>query len=122
MSLSLFDIYVTINTLLNDEDFERLIDMVKTLIDAKVDAFIVQDFGVAHILKNTFKNINLHASTQMGIHNLNGAKIAEELGEVPTVVATGGLSKDIIIHCKNDIIYNANLLLDGLREIYEKNR
>lgn len=49
-------------------------------------------------------------------------KIADELGEIPTVVATGGLSKDIIIHCKNDIIYNANLLLDGLREIYEKNR
>lgn len=49
-------------------------------------------------------------------------RIAEELGATPTVVATGGLSKDIIIHCKNDIIYNANLLLDGLREIYEKNR
>lgn len=49
-------------------------------------------------------------------------KIIEELGEVPTVVATGGLSQDIIIHCNNEIIYNANLLLDGLREIYEKNR
>lgn len=49
-------------------------------------------------------------------------KITEELGEVPTVVATGGLSQDIIIHCNNEIIYNANLLLDGLREIYEKNR
>lgn len=49
-------------------------------------------------------------------------RIAEELGEQPTVVATGGLSKDIIIHCKNDIIYSPNLLLDGLREIYEKNR
>ena len=49
-------------------------------------------------------------------------RISEELGEKPTVVATGGLSKDIIIHCKNEIIYNANLLLDGLREIYEKNR
>ena len=49
-------------------------------------------------------------------------RITDELGEVPTVVATGGLSKDIIAHCKNDIIYNANLLLDGLREIYEKNR
>lgn len=48
-------------------------------------------------------------------------KIAEELGEVPTVVATGGLSKDIIAHCKNDIIYNENLLLEGLRAIYEKN-
>lgn len=48
-------------------------------------------------------------------------RIADELGEVPTVVATGGLSKEIISHCKNDIIYNENLLLDGLRAIYEKN-
>ena len=48
-------------------------------------------------------------------------KIAEELGEDPTVVATGGLSREIITHCKTDIIYNENLLLEGLRVIYEKN-
>ena len=48
-------------------------------------------------------------------------KIEEELGETPTFVATGGLSKDIITHCKKNIIYNENLLLDGLRAIYEKN-
>lgn len=48
-------------------------------------------------------------------------RITEKLGEEPTVVATGGLSKDIIAHCKLDIIYNENLLLDGLRVIYEKN-
>ncbi len=48
-------------------------------------------------------------------------KIENELGECPTVVATGGLSKEIIPHCKYDIIYNENLLLDGLRVIYEKN-
>lgn len=49
-------------------------------------------------------------------------KITDELGEIPTVVATGGLSQEIIVHCNSEIIYNANLLLDGLREIYEKNR
>lgn len=49
-------------------------------------------------------------------------KISEELGENPTIVATGGLSKEIITHCKNNIIYNENLLLEGLRAIYEKNR
>ncbi len=49
-------------------------------------------------------------------------KITAELGENPTVVATGGLSKEIIAHCKNNIIYNENLLLEGLRAIYEKNR
>ncbi len=48
-------------------------------------------------------------------------KITDELGENPTVVATGGLSKEIIAHCKNNIIYNENLLLEGLRAIYEKN-
>ncbi len=48
-------------------------------------------------------------------------KIEEELGESPTFVATGGLSKEIIAHCKKNIIYNENLLLDGLRAVYEKN-
>ena len=49
-------------------------------------------------------------------------KITEQLGETPTIVATGGLSKEIIAHCKSDIIYNENLLIDGLREIYERNK
>lgn len=48
-------------------------------------------------------------------------KIEEQLGEEPTVVATGGLSKEIIAHCKRNIIYNENLLLEGLRAVYEKN-
>lgn len=48
-------------------------------------------------------------------------RIEEELGEAATVVATGGLSKSIITYCRRNIIYNENLLLEGLREIYEKN-
>ncbi|MGN0450790.1 MAG: type III pantothenate kinase [Acutalibacteraceae bacterium] len=48
-------------------------------------------------------------------------KIEEELGEPPTVVATGGLASEIITHCRRNIIYNDNLLLDRLRAIYEKN-
>jgi len=48
-------------------------------------------------------------------------RIEDELGEKPTVVATGGLSKQIIEHCKTNIIYDENLLLEGLKAIYEKN-
>ncbi len=48
-------------------------------------------------------------------------RIESKLGEAPTVVATGGLSKEIITHCKRQIIYNENLLLEGLCAIYEKN-
>ncbi len=49
-------------------------------------------------------------------------RISAELDEIPTVIATGGLSKEIITHCKSEIIYNENLLLEGLLEIYEKNK
>ena len=48
-------------------------------------------------------------------------RMEEELGESATVVATGGLAREVINYCKKDIIYNENLLLDGLRHIYEKN-
>ena len=48
-------------------------------------------------------------------------RIEEELDMTVTVVATGGLSREVIPLCKKDIIYNENLLLDGLRYIYEKN-
>lgn len=48
-------------------------------------------------------------------------RIEDELGESATVVATGGLSPEIINNCRREIIYNENLLLDGLRIIYSKN-
>ncbi|MBE6732413.1 MAG: type III pantothenate kinase [Ruminococcaceae bacterium] len=48
-------------------------------------------------------------------------RIETELGSNAAVVATGGLSKEIITHCKHTVIYDENLLLDGLREIYYKN-
>ncbi len=48
-------------------------------------------------------------------------RIEDQLSKIVNVVATGGLSKEIIQHCERNIIYNENLLLDGLRIIYEKN-
>lgn len=49
-------------------------------------------------------------------------RMEDELGQAATVVATGGMSKEIIAHCKRDILYDEHLLLDGLRLIYERNR
>ncbi|MDD4839876.1 MAG: U32 family peptidase [Clostridia bacterium] len=73
-------VYVTLNTLVQNSEFSDMIKAVKVAVLAKVDAFIVQDLGVCLALKRVFPNIVLHASTQMGIHNLYGAKIAESLG------------------------------------------
>ena len=100
-------IYITINTLLNDEDFDDLVSMVDILTKAKADAFIVQDLGVAYVLKNCFKNITLHASTQMGIHNLEGALVAEKLGFSRIVLSRETSLKDI-----EEIHKNTNLEIE----------
>ena len=48
-------------------------------------------------------------------------RIENELGEPAAVVATGGLAREVIAHCDHTVVYDENLLLDGLREIYYKN-
>ncbi len=49
-------------------------------------------------------------------------RLSDELGETPVVIATGGLSKLIIPHCKHDILLNDDLLLQGLSDLYYKNK
>lgn len=80
-------VYVTINTLISDDEFDELIKLVKTLTEAKVDAFIVQDLGVFYTLSKLFKNIVIHTSTQMGVHNKLGAAVAQKLGAKRVVLS-----------------------------------
>lgn len=49
-------------------------------------------------------------------------RIEEELGQKTTVIATGGLAKKVIPHCKREIVLDEDLLLKGLLVIYEKNK
>lgn len=49
-------------------------------------------------------------------------KFEEELGEKATVVVTGGLGRSITKNCKHEMIIEENLLLDGLKIIYDKNK
>lgn len=88
-------VYVTINTILQNDEFNELILLVKAAVDAKVDAFLAQDLGVAKVLKECFDGIVLHASTQMGVHNLYGAKIAQELGFERVVLSREAKLEDI---------------------------
>ncbi|MDI9492950.1 MAG: type III pantothenate kinase [Bacillota bacterium] len=49
-------------------------------------------------------------------------RVAEELGKMPTVIATGGLINEIIPYCKRELIYDKHLMLWGLRILYERNK
>lgn len=88
-------VYVTLNTIIKNEEITRFVDVVNSCVNARVDAFIVQDFGVVNILNLYFKNLVLHASTQMGIHNLKGALVAQSLGFKRVILSRESTLKDI---------------------------
>lgn len=88
-------VYVTLNTILQNDEFNDMFAMVKMAIEARVDAFIVQDLGVCKALLECFPGIVIHASTQMGIHNLYGAKVAERMGVKRVVLSRETKLEDI---------------------------
>ena len=71
---------LAINILFGDSELQQAVDTIVDAYNMGVDSFIVQDLGLASIIRENYPEIELHASTQMGIHNLEGAKWAEEFG------------------------------------------
>ena len=58
-------VYVTVNTLYKDQELTKFIKFVKELYMAGVDALIVQDLGAANLIKRSFPDLKLNASTQL---------------------------------------------------------
>lgn len=79
--------YLTVNTLFKQKELKEIFLYLDPLVDAGVDAFIVQDLGVAMILKDRYKEVELHASTQMTITSSKGVKLVRDLGFTQVVLA-----------------------------------
>jgi len=73
-------VHVTLNTLVMDSEIPALIEEIKNIAKAGVDAVIVQDLAVAALVKKICPSLEMHASTQMTIHDLSGALAAKDLG------------------------------------------
>lgn len=74
-------LYLTVNTLLKEQELEReLYDYLAPLYEHGVDAVLVQDFGVFQFIRRNFPDLPLHASTQMTITGVDGAKLLKSMG------------------------------------------
>ena len=80
-------VYVTANTLVYDCEVDEFLNYIDFLHQNNVDAIILQDLGMLDLLRKTYPNLELHASTQMHIHNLEGVRFAEEMGIKRVVLA-----------------------------------
>ena len=80
-------VYITINTLVYDDEVPDFLKYIEFIHKNNVDAVLVQDLGMFDLIRNTFPNLELHASTQMHIHNLDGVRLMESLGIKRVVLA-----------------------------------
>lgn len=85
-------VYLTLNTLIFDDEIKDALTLCQNAYKAGIDAVIVQDLGLAMLIKNSMPNLPLHASTQMSVHTPEGAKALKELG-FKRVVLSRELSK-----------------------------
>lgn len=73
-------IHLAVNTLCRDDEFEEAYQLVSHALSCGIDNFIVQDLGVAQMMRNCFPQARLHASTQTSVMTPSGVAALKELG------------------------------------------
>lgn len=80
-------VYLTLNTLLQDDEIKEALDMLVKLYEAGLDAVILQDIGLANIIHKLMPNLHMHASTQMSAYSLEQVNFLKSLGFKRVVLA-----------------------------------
>ncbi len=127
-------VFVTLNTLIKDREIAKALEFAEYAYDIGVDSAIVQDVRFIKELKHKLPKMPLHASTQMGVHNAEGAKALLDMGLKRVVLARETLPKDISAICKTGIeteyfvqgalciCFSGNCYFSSLASSYSGNR
>ena len=94
-------VFVTTNTLRKENEIEDFLEYAKFLYDIDVDAIILQDIGMARLIKRELPDFELHASTQMVAHSLEDVKYLESVGFDRVVLARDVTVEEIKYICDN---------------------
>ena len=88
-------VYVAVNTLIKEQEWPQLVELLHRLGDLRPDAVLVQDLGALSQIKETLPQLQVHASTQMAVHNTHGAKFLLQAGISRVVAARECTLEDI---------------------------
>ena len=118
---------ITLNILVGDRELEDALEDAKFLYEAGADALIVQDLGLARLIHAHAPDFALHASTQMTIHTLDGAKQARDIGfsrvvlsrecsreEVQLITGQAGVETEVFVHGALCMCYSGQCYLSAV--------
>ena len=120
-------IYVTMNTIVFEDEIEDMKTLLHQLNEMGVDGVIVQDLAVFDYIVGNFADMEAHCSTQMGIDDLEGTLLFKELGAGRVVLArevpiekvkeirkAAKIPLEIFVHGALCVSYSGNCLMSGL--------
>ena len=124
-------VYVTVNTLIKEGELKKVSEYLLQLYKMGVDAVLVQDIGLINIINRHIPKLNIHASTQMNLHNIEGVKWAyehnikrivlpreiemRELKEIVEYAHSLGIEIEIFAHGALCYSYSGHCLLSSLQ-------
>lgn len=119
-------VYVTVNILIADQEFQELLDYLYALHEMGVDALILQDVGVAELIHTILPEVEIHASTQMTVNTSWGVHHLEALGfsrvvlaretsadEMKTIAEKTPLDLEVFVHGALCIGYSGQCLMSS---------
>ncbi len=128
-------VYVTLNTLLRDDELPAALAVLETVEESGADGLIVQDLAICRLARRHFPRLRLHASTQMAVHNLEGAQAVAQLGcarvvlareltlaEINAITASAPLEVEVFVHGALCYSYSGLCLFSALQRGRSGNR
>lgn len=105
-------VYLTVNTLVKEREFDHLVDFIRPFYDAGLDGVIVQDLGVLYQLHDAFLGLEFHASTQMAIANHYGVSLLKR-ADVCRIVPARELSMEELNHIRKKVKIDMEVFIHG---------
>ncbi len=119
-------VYITVNTLVKEQEIEDAVQYLEQLCNHGADAVIVQDMGILNILNEHLPKLPIHVSTQMSIHNSAGTKLLGSIGvkravlareldieEINTIRSSTDIQLEVFVHGAMCICYSGRCLMSS---------
>ncbi len=128
-------VYLTLNIVFHNEDIDGVYDYIKKVVEAGIDAFIVSDLFIVRYIKENFKNVEVHLSTQASTTNVESVKflknegidrvvLAREVGlkEIKEIIDETGIDIEVFIHGAMCTFYSGRCVLSNYFTNRDSNR
>lgn len=120
-------IYITVNTLLKEDELTSALDYIAALYELGVDALIIQDMGLLYFIRRLWPDFEVHASTQMTVTDVAGVRLLQDLGvkrvvlarevsvkEMAEIYKETGMELEVFVHGALCVSYSGACLFSSL--------